>query len=197
MEGSQTNIEDAARMGGEIKPDGQIVPGQVTSTTNIVWLWDTRSYEKVPVLDYMLTNKLRQRRPDGSYQFTASDPGKLPVKGQVKCMLHPDNERRQYFDGLGFRVCLKANIKNKHELTMHMKRRHSQEWEALEQERKDKERAEDRSLQQLLLTSQMQKADVPKVEEEDEVGKFKCKKCGKEISYKKTYKRHVKECMGG
>ncbi len=174
MEDSQeAKIQEATRIqGGEIKPGGGITLGKVTSTTGVLWVWDTRTYEKIAILDYTLPYVLRKRRPeDGSYQFTMNDPGKLPVMGEVKCILHPSDSNREHYDKLGFRTCKKANIKNRHEQEMHMKRRHSQEWETLEKERKEKEREEDRLLQRLLLAQGLKEQSnkpiepTPKVEQ--------------------------------
>lgn len=116
-----------------------------------VWVWDTRTFDRIPILTYMLPSKLRSRRPDGSFRFTTVNPGKLPNRGTVKCLLHPDAENRTHYDELGFRTCRKGNITNQYQLQQHMKKKHPQEWQALEQERAATERKEDRELQKLLV----------------------------------------------
>uniref|UniRef100_A0A6M3LQ40 Uncharacterized protein n=1 Tax=viral metagenome TaxID=1070528 RepID=A0A6M3LQ40_9ZZZZ len=121
------------------------------SGAGYVWVWDTRTYDQIPVLSYMLPSKLRSRRPDGSFRFTTVNPGKLPKRGTVKCFLHPGSDNRKHYDELGFRVCNKSNITNQYQLQQHMKKKHPQEWEAIEQERAATERREDRELQQLLI----------------------------------------------
>ena len=129
------------------------------SSAGYVYVWDTRSYEKLPILYYMLPSKLRQRRPDGSFRFTTNDPGLLPKRGSIKCMLHLNGENRKYYDELGFRVCGKENITNNYQLRQHMLKKHPQEWKAIEEERTNKEKQEDRALQRLLLASQATKLE--------------------------------------
>jgi len=127
------------------------------TSAGYVYIWDTRTYERIPVLYYMLPSKLRQRREDGSFRFTSTDPGKRPKAGTLKCFLHPDSPNRAHYDTLGFRVCPKSNIANPYQVTQHMRKKHAQEWAAIEEERKEKERQEDRKLQQALLKSATKK----------------------------------------
>ena len=86
-----------------------------------------------------------------------------------------------------------------------MKHRHPQEWEAIDKERKDKEREEDRALQRLLIAQQLGKLEAGNKEMEaaqkpeqvlKEVSdtKFHCINCGKEFAYKKSYRNHTKKC---
>jgi len=121
------------------------------SSAGYVWVWDTRTFDRLPVLYYMLPQKLRQRREDGSFRFTTRDPGKLPKRGTIKCLLHEKGESREHYNTLGFVSCRKENITNLHQLRQHMSKKHPQEWKAIEEERKEKERQEDRELQHLLL----------------------------------------------
>ena len=121
------------------------------SGAGYVWVWDTRTYDKIPILTYMLPSKLRSRRPDGSFRFTTVNPGKLPARGTVKCLLHQDTDARKHYDELGFRTCKKDNITNQYQLQQHMKKKHPQEWQAIELERAATERREDRELQQILI----------------------------------------------
>ena len=125
-----------------------------------VWVWDSRTFEKVPILYYMLPIKLRQRREDGSFRFTTTDPQKLPIRGKVKCLLHKDGENRKHYDEMGFRYCKKDNITNAHQLTQHMRLKHPQEWAAIKSEKETKEREEDRELQRMLLKSQIKEAPL-------------------------------------
>ncbi len=115
------------------------------------YIWESDTGEKVPCLGYMLGQKLRQRLPSGKFRFSTTDPGIRPKRGTIKCMLHVDAPNRADYDVQGFRTCGKQNITNRYQLEQHMKRRHSQEWEAIENARKTKEREEDRELQRLLL----------------------------------------------
>lgn len=125
------------------------------SGSGYVWVWDSRTYEKIPILYYMLPSKLRQRREDGSFRFTTTDPGKKPTRGAILCMLHKDGENREGYDALGFRHCKKSNITNAYQLTEHMRKKHPQEWNAIKAEKEDREKVEDRELQRMLLKSQI------------------------------------------
>ena len=146
------------------KGDGDLEAPMVVheiSSAGYVYVWDTRTFDKIPILYYMLPSKLRQRRTDGSYRFTMKDPGKLPKRGTVKCLLHESNPDRKHYDEMGFKVCKKSNITNLHQLRQHMTKKHSQEWKAIEEERKENERQEDRALQKLLLKSKIEEEKPP------------------------------------
>ena len=173
------------------------------SSAGYVYVWDTRTYDKVPVLYYRLPQVLRQRRPDGSYQFTTRDPGRLPIRGAVKCLLHKDDKNRAHYTELGFRVCPKENLPNLYQLRRHMMLRHSQEWAAIELERQEKERAEDRALQRLLLAQQLVKQEEPPKEsaaalqperepQETDGPPFLCDICKADFGSKKTMREHRK-----
>ena len=98
-------------------------PMVVNKVTNAgyVFVWDSRTFKKAPVLYYMLPQVLRQRREDGSYRWQVVDPGKKPKQGTFKCMLHAEGENRPHYDELGFRVCRKENMTNLHQVSLHMK----------------------------------------------------------------------------
>ena len=151
---------------GDEKLEAPMTVHEITSA-GYVYVWDTRTYDKIPILYYMLPSKLRQRREDGSFRFTTRDPGKLPVRGTVKCLLHKDSPDREHYDVLGFKVCPKDNITNLHQLRQHMTKKHSQEWKAIEEERKENERQEDRALQKLLLQSKMEEKPPIYVSDKD------------------------------
>lgn len=156
------------------------------------WIWETDSHEKVPCLGYMLQQKLRQHLPSGKPRFTLTNPGILPKRGSLKCLLHQDSPDRDTHDEMGFATCPKSNITNRHQLEMHMRKRHKQEWEAIENDRLSKEREEDRTLQRLLLANAASNAQETKETIEKE--SFTCEKCNKEFRYRKTYRNHIKTC---
>jgi len=169
MEDTQNNeamIEEVLR--GKEEVDGStgdvaanMSPVKELANAGYVWIWDTRTYERVAVLSYMLPTKLRFRREDGSFRWTTNDPGKKPKRGSIKCLLHKDSPDREHFDGLGFRACPKTNITNPYQLKQHMVKKHPQEWAAIEEERKERERQEDRELQRLILAGQVPKEKPP------------------------------------
>lgn len=176
-------------------------PMTVKEMTNAgyVWMYDTRTGEQIPCLYYMLPSKLRTRRPDGSFVFTTNDPGFRPKSGTIKCMLHPDNPDRDHYNELGFRTCPKANITNPYQLTQHMKHRHPQEWEAIEEERKAKEKEEDRAFQRLLLAQGLEKTPATKSEPVSDAAKSKsevliCPNCKADFTNEKVFEKHVANC---
>ncbi len=113
-------------------------------------IWDTRTYKWAPVLKYMLTQKLRERRLDGSFIWTANNPHKPFKGGHMKCLLHKDSPDRAEYDKMGLRTCKKSNIPNTHEVKLHMLKKHSKEWATIEDMRKERERQEDRAAQKTL-----------------------------------------------
>lgn len=61
-------------------------------------------------------------------------------KGAVKCLLHPDHERRKEFVALGIAAeCPAANIPNAFQVRMHMQRKHRAEWAAIQELEQDRE----------------------------------------------------------
>lgn len=140
------------------------------SSAGYVYVWDTRTFERAPVLYYMVAAKLRERRPDGSFIWTTNDPGKLPKRGTHKCLLHPDSPKRAEYDSMGLRTCKKSNIINDFEVKQHMMKKHPKEWQAIEDVRKEAERQEDRKLQQLMVENiSGKKLEEPKPEPKEEV----------------------------
>jgi hypothetical protein len=173
------------------------------TSAGYVWIFDTRTGERVPCIYYMIAQKLRTKRPDGSFRFTTSDPGFRPKHGTIKCMLHPEHENREHYDELGFRTCKKDNITNPYQLAQHMKKKHPQEWEAIEAERAAREKEEDRALQRLLLAQQLGKmeaeplSDAPQSKSEGfttKGGKLVCPHCGADFTNKKVFEKHVADC---
>lgn len=165
------------------------------SGSGYVYVWDTRTFERTPVLYYMLGKVLRRRRQDGSYRFTTRDPGKKPERGTIKCLLHPDSPDRKHYDELGFRICKKSNITNDYQLKQHMKKKHKEEWAAIEAEQKERERQEDRQLQQALLRGRVMEIEEDDEDEDRELleGEYRCSKCGKiHRETSKLGKKHLK-----
>jgi hypothetical protein len=174
------------------------------------WIYETETGEKIACLGYMLPQKLRQKLPSGKFRFTTVDPGFRPKQGTIKCMLHPDDPNRAHYDELGFRTCMKRNLKNKYQQRLHMARRHPDEWKSIEEERKERERTEDRSLQHAILKAVGPKEEdtsslVAKPDETEAMPTaettpletFLCPKCGKPYKSKgKAYRRHIKNCKG-
>ncbi len=119
-------------------------------------IWNRVTGEPIPVLYYMIPQKLRQREKNGQLQFTAVKPNiTWRAGGVLKCPLHPDSPDRKHYNELGLRTCTKSNILNAYEVTQHMAFKHKKEWAAIQDEKKERERQEDRQLQRMLLKSQL------------------------------------------
>lgn len=175
------------------RPDGELaVPMTVheISSAGYVRAWDTRTFEEVAILYYMLPQKLRQRRKDGSFRFTTNDPKRAPVQGNIKCILHKDDPKREIWDTRGYSICPKSNIKNPYELRQHMLRKHPAEWKGMEEERAERERQEDRELYRSLARA------ATKTEDNQRDSKFYCLKCGMDFGTEKTRDRHAETCKG-
>lgn len=167
------------------------------------YIYSTETGDRVPCLGYMLGQKLRQRLPNGKFRFSVSKPDFEPIRGTTKCMLHPDDPNRIRYNGLGFRTCQKSNLMNPHQLRLHMQHRHKQEWETLEEERKERERGEDRQLQRLLVgqasknieSEQPIEKSIDNTLEKTEQDKpvFLCDVCGVDFGTQKTMEKHKAE----
>ncbi len=165
---------------GDVTLEAPMVVKSVTSA-GYVYVWDTRTFEKIPILYYMLPAKMREKRPDGSPRFTATEPKEQPWRGKIKCLLHKDDPDRKSYDALGLTYCTKSNLLNVYERSRHMKMKHPKEWETIENGRKEKERLEDR---------QLQRAIIEKVTEARAMESFPCDMCDKVFSSRIALEGH-------
>ena len=152
-EDTQVAVEEQVQeaLSDNIPNEAEIGRVRVISSAEKVQVWDSRTGQTGMVLEYMLRDKLKATRPDGSRIWTTKDPQILSQRGSVKCLLHKDGEDRDHYTFLGLRVCTKDNIKNFHERTMHMRRKHPKEWDSIQEEKHERERLEDRALQRAIL----------------------------------------------
>ena len=165
---------------GDATLPAPMVAQKVTSAGH-VYVYDTRTKQKAPVLYYMLHQILRTRRKDGSVRWTVIDPGEEPTRGQYQCLLHKSDPSRKGYDDLGFPVCPRDHLANRYEVRRHMQLKHRAEWAAIEEDRKDRERQEDREMQQKMMEAMAGKAQTPvesQVEPEVQTPKFICDSCG-------------------
>jgi hypothetical protein len=184
---SETLDNPVLHKGDETLPSPMTV--KQLQTAGYVYIWDTRTHERSPCLYYMLPQKLRQRRPDGSYVFTTKEPKEKPKRGTLKCLLHADDPNRAFYDSLGLATCKKSNLTAPYMVEQHMKKRHPQEWAIIERERIQKEKAEDRALQQAILGT-MTQAKPQKPAEGDA---FTCEVCNKKFATKIALTGHKRK----
>ncbi len=151
---------------GDVDLGGERMTVTELSNAGYIYVWDTRTFERAPVLSYMLPAKLRDKRPDGSFIWTTNDPKRLPKRGTLKCYLHKDSPEREEFDKMGLRVCKKSNIINVFEVKQHMIKKHPKEYQAIEDVRKEKERQEDRADTKLMREALTRNIGVKTIVEE-------------------------------
>jgi len=142
--------------------ENQPAPMTVSELASAGWvyIYDTKDGDRSIANRNMLSMLLDVRYPDGSRRFTTRKLPYEPKAGTYKCMLHADDPNRSHYDEMGLPTCRKRNLTNPYMVTQHMRKRHQREWEAIEQERMAKEKAEDRHFQQMLYNT------VAKPEEE-------------------------------
>lgn len=107
-----------------------------------------------------LAKQLKKIDPDTKeLAFQLDRPSKPPYRGTLKCFLHADDPDRAKHDQFGFATCRKSNIPSDYQRELHMQRKHKAEWAAIQREKVDRERAERREFERLLL-AQMRSGTV-------------------------------------
>lgn len=124
----------------------------ITKDRGRIFIYDTLTGDRSEVLVTMLPQQLRKTRKDGSLVFTTVKPDFEPVKGTIKCLLHPDDPNRAYYDTLGLPTCPKSNITSTYHLIGHMRHRHKMEYGVIEQSRLDIEKVEEKEFRQKLFS---------------------------------------------
>ena len=165
--------EEAQRTYEKIQAEG-LVPGMVIGTTegmtsvvssikgaDKIKVWDNRTGQESDILYYMLTAQLKKKREDGSFAFTTTKPTFSPPEGIFKCLLHAEDPNRARHYELGYVLCPKGNLRDAFQVRRHMQKRHPAEWKAIEEERLEKERQEDRALQRLILEKMAKSEEAP------------------------------------
>lgn len=140
----------------ESKPDEYeyMTPAPVLSAGQ-AYIYDTRTFERSLCRKNNLRHLLKLKREDGSSVFTTVKPNKLPKRGVLKCMLHPD-ERADIYDTWGFAVCRKSNLTSPFQVRRHMQSRHKQEYEAIKEEETRMEKQKERELREAILTQKVE-----------------------------------------
>ena len=133
------------------------VPMRVSSLKYKVYVevWDTQTGVSSFQPWWLLWQTMRKRREDGSLVFTRTNPN-IPADygADLFCPLHPEAPVGQRFGGKGFKACKKKHIPHWDGLQRHIRKSHGRAWEAMERERTDRERVEDRALQREAIQSQ-------------------------------------------
>lgn len=126
--------------GKEVYPDtGVEIPRRMVA------LYNTRTGERILVNVWRKADVLKLKHKDKAYpQFIgkpvfSESPTVEPVRGQVKCFLHPDHPMRAEFNKRGYPACPAGNLASEQDAALHEERTHKSIW-AAEQRRKDQAR---------------------------------------------------------
>lgn len=145
----------------------------VLASAGWVYIYETKNGEMSVANRNMLPMLLKLTNPDGKRRFTTRKPNYAPKQGTIKCMLHTDSPERSLYDEMGLPYCRKSNMQNKYSVIQHMQKRHPMEWKAIEQNRIDIEKQEEREFRQSLMSGNASR-------QESIQGEYKCSTCGKE-----------------
>ncbi len=141
-------------------------------------IYNTRTGKMQPVLLSMISAKLQLRWREGmdvpaeyvGRPVWSLDPVDVPIKRQqLKCLLHPENDERDYYNsiGLGEVICRKSNFASRLAVRQHMNGRHKQEWALIrEEERFSRENEQSTQVERLVkaLAPQLSQAEVEAVD---------------------------------
>ena len=142
------DLDKIIQKGTDDKPE--IGAMKVTSAGYTV-VYDTRTGVDSTINNNNLPAILRKKRLDESYIFSLKQMVK-PKVGTYKCLLHRDDPNRGHYNDIGLAVCSKDNLASSYQVMRHMQKSHKTEWGAIDQERKDTEKKEDRDFQKTLMS---------------------------------------------
>lgn len=156
---------------GKGEGSAPMVTKELTSA-GYVYIYNTRTGARSRCNRNMLLQHLKKTRPDKSIVFTLTKPDITPKVGKIKCLLHADDPNRKLYDQKGFVTCPKSNLTSPFQRDRHMKKRHKQEWEDIEKDKQDAEKAADKDFQRQMLRAMVgNKAENPVTEEMEVVEK--------------------------
>ena len=135
---------------GDEKQPAPMTLAELTSA-GWVYIYETSDGQRSTANRNMLKELLKVKNKDGTSRFTTIKPSYEPKRGTLKCLLHEDDPNRKHYSELGLATCRKSNLTSPYMVTQHMRKRHPVEWAAIEKERTDRERKEDRDFQHKLM----------------------------------------------
>ena len=99
----------------------------------------------------ILNQALRKRLPDGKRAFSIHQQGN-PVRGTIKCHMHPEHPDREKWRGLGFlNDCVAGGFTSEMDALAHMAGRHRRDWLRMKEQLDREERDMDRAFQREIL----------------------------------------------
>ena len=138
--------------------------GKDITSAGYVYVYDTETGDRSVINRNMLLPQLKKKKPNGKPAFTVIDPHIKQVKGSCKCMLHPDDPKRAYYDTLGLPVCKKSNLTSPFQVRRHMQKRHKQEWETIQEETRLIKEEEEKAFQRLIIQQSQGAKAIPRKE---------------------------------
>ncbi len=142
------DLDQVIQKGTDEKPE---IGGMKITSAGYTVVYDTLTGVDSTINNNNLPAILRKTRPDGSYVFGLEQLVK-PKLGTYKCLLHLSDPNRGHYNEIGLAVCPKDNLASRYQVMRHMQKRHKTEWGAIDQERKDAEKKEDRDFQRTLMS---------------------------------------------
>lgn len=199
-----------AEAGADVEPDTYMKPGEILTRPSAdtpwaqrvnsldfkgyVQVWDTVTGIMSLQPRWLLWQTMTKTRANGSRVFTLHDP-KIPQAygNDLMCPLHPQHPDFPRYKSQGFPECpgKKRHIPHQQALNSHIRHTHKRLWEAMEQDRQDRIREEDRQIQRDLLqtmaTAAARGASVPAVPASVKVRDLPgitaaCSDCGREFT---------------
>lgn len=135
-----------------------------------VYVYNTRTRERVMCNNNMLVRQLQKVHPPetgpewaGKPAFTKDTPSRPPERGKLLCHLHPDHPQRAHYASIGIgptENCRKSNLVTVLGVRVHMEHRHPTAWKAIQENKAEMERAEDRALQQSAIEAQQRMTEA-------------------------------------
>lgn len=126
-------------------------------------VWDTKTGDMSLQPWWLLWQTMRKKHEDGAPRFTRTDPKIPPSYGDdLACPLNPESTENEFYRGKGFRSCKKRHIPHEDALWRHVRHSHKRAWDMRQTETANRERREDRELQQRILDAQVSLAEAMK-----------------------------------
>ena len=120
---------------------------------------ETGEPRTLPAIAAKIALQKRYRKRDnplfGQYIFSAK-PTKQYHKGEVKCLLHPDNPQRKQFDAWGLPICTAAHLAAPGEAQKHMELRHKSAYAIIQRDQNEQKRQEQIDVQTALAKAVLQ-----------------------------------------
>ena len=144
-------LDAIIQKGTDDKPE---IGGMTVTSAGYTMVYNQETGYPSRVNNNNLPAVLRKKR-DGKYVFGLKQTVKRK-EGTFKCLLHKDDSNREHYDEIGLAVCLKDCLTSPYEVRRHMQKRHKTEWSAIEDERKEAEKKEDRDFQRTLMSKALE-----------------------------------------